>query len=189
MSWQAALSLGIPALVAVVGFLITYRNSLALSRRKDRLDRVGRQLGELYGPLFAMSSASAETWRVFRSEYRPGGGFWGKEGPPPTTEEAAAWRLWITTVFMPLNRRMRDVIVDHADLLDEERIPDLLLRVCAHVAVYEAILKQWEQGNHARHATPINFPSNELVKYSEERVQYLKKEQNRLLRQTTSGSR
>jgi hypothetical protein len=40
VSWQAALSLGIPALVAVAGYLLTYRNNLRLSERKDRLDRV-----------------------------------------------------------------------------------------------------------------------------------------------------
>jgi hypothetical protein len=184
VSWQASLSLGIPALVAVAGYLITYRNNLRLNQRKDRLDRVTRQLSDLYGPLFATASASNATWLVFRRQYRPGGSFWDKPGPPPTPEEAAAWRLWMATVFMPLNRRMRDVIVDHADLLDEERMPDLLLEVCAHVAAYEAILKHWEEGNYAQHTTPINFPADELLAYSEEHVHNLKGEQNLILQQT-----
>jgi hypothetical protein len=186
VSWQAALSLGIPALVAVAGYLITYRNNLRLNRRKDRLDRVTRQLSDLYGPLFARASASNATWLMFRQQYRPGGSFWGKPGPPPTPEEASAWRLWISTVFMPLTRQMRDVIVDHADLLDEDHVPDLLLAVCAHVAAYEALLKQWEDGNYAQHTTPINFPSRQLLAYSEERVRYLKGEQRLLLQQTAS---
>ena len=102
MSWQAALGLGIPALVAVAGFLVTYRNNLQLSQRKDRLDRINRQLSDFYGPLFATASASNACWLVFRRQYRPGGAFWDSAGPPPTSDEAAAWRLWITTVLMPL---------------------------------------------------------------------------------------
>jgi hypothetical protein len=81
VSWQVALSLGIPALVAVAGYLLTYRNNLRLSERKDRLDRVTRQLRDFYGPLFATASASKAAWLVFRSECRPGGAFWDKPGP------------------------------------------------------------------------------------------------------------
>jgi hypothetical protein len=106
MSWKAALSLGIPALVVVTGYVVTHRNNLRLSERKDRLERINRQLGELYGPLFATASASNAAWLTFRSQYRPTGAYWGGTGPKPTPEEAAAWRLWITTVFMPLNRQM-----------------------------------------------------------------------------------
>ena len=68
MSWQAALSLGIPALVAVAGYLLTYRNNLRLSERRDRLDRVSRQLTEFYGPLFATASAGNAAWALFRSQ-------------------------------------------------------------------------------------------------------------------------
>ena len=77
---------------------------------------------------------------------------------------------------------MRDVIVDHADLLDEERIPDLLLEVCAHVAAYEAILKRWEKEDYREHATPINFPSDKLRAYAGAGVRRLKSEQQQLLK-------
>jgi hypothetical protein len=189
VSWQAGLSLGIPALVAVVGYLITYRNSLRLSQRKDRLDRVTRQLSDFYGPLFATASAGKASWLVFRRQCRPGGSFWDKPGPPPTPDETAAWRLWMTTVFMPLNRRMSDAIVNHADLLDEERIPDLLLEVCAHVAGYEAVLKRWEEGDYAEHTPPINFPADELLAYAQDGVRRLKSEQQQLLKVAASGRR
>src|SRR3954454_12567147 len=80
MSWQAPLSLGIPALVAVAGYLVAYRNNLRLNERKDHLDRVTRQLSDFYGPLFATASASKAAWMVFRSLHRPGGAFWDKPG-------------------------------------------------------------------------------------------------------------
>jgi hypothetical protein len=182
MSWQAALALGIPALVAVAGYLVTYRNSLRLSERRDRLDRVNHQLSELYGPIYATVSASKAAWVVFRSQNRPGGAFWDKPGPAPTPDETAAWRRWMTAVFMPLNRRLRDVIVDHADLLDEETVPKMLLDVCAHVAAYEAVLKRWEADDYGEHTAPLNFPADELLAYAEREVRRLKSEQNHLLR-------
>jgi hypothetical protein len=48
--------------------------------RKDRLDRVNRQLSELYGPLFALDRAGYRLWQVFRS--RHGRDFWGSDAPP-----------------------------------------------------------------------------------------------------------
>jgi len=188
MSWQAALSLGIPALVAVIGYLTTQRSNLRLNERKDRLERISGQLSDLYGPLFATSTASDAAWRTFRSQYRPGGGYWGGTRPPPTPDEEAAWRLWMTTVFMPLNRQMRDAIVRGAHLLEEENVPDVLLAVCAHVSAYEAVLKRWEEGDFAVHTTPLNFPSDELRDYAGSAVRRLKLEQNRLIRQTTAHS-
>lgn len=44
MSWIAALTLAVPAVVAVVGYLLTCQNNLRLAQRKDRLDRVTGQL-------------------------------------------------------------------------------------------------------------------------------------------------
>jgi hypothetical protein len=70
--------------------------------RKDRLDRVNRQLSELYGPLYALDRAGYRLWQVFRS--RHGRDFWGSDHPP-TTVEAAARRLWMTTVFSPSTGR------------------------------------------------------------------------------------
>jgi hypothetical protein len=43
-------------LVAVAGFLVAKRNSLRLSQRKDRLDRITHQLSDFYGLLFATAS-------------------------------------------------------------------------------------------------------------------------------------
>ena len=48
MSWAAALAIGIPALVAIGGYFATYRNNLRLAARKDRLDRLNRQLEDLW---------------------------------------------------------------------------------------------------------------------------------------------
>jgi hypothetical protein len=47
---------------------------------------------------------------------------------------------------MPLNRKMRDLVVTQAHLLDQDKMPDCLLELCAHVSTYEAILGQWGGG-------------------------------------------
>jgi hypothetical protein len=181
LSWQAALALAIPALVAVVGYLLTYRNNLRLAERKDRLDRITQQLSDFYGPLFALSHANQSAWQIFRMLYRSDvAGFW--DDPQPTDDEAAAWRLWMTTVFMPLNREMRDLVVRRADLLEEPEIPGGLLDLCAHVAAYEAVLTRWQTGDFAEHRTPLNFPAESVAGYASSRFNRLKAEQNRLLR-------
>lgn len=181
MSWEAALAIGVPALVAICGYLATYRNNLRLAARNDRLARLNRQLQELYGPLLALVHAGNRSWDVFRSQYRPGGSYWGRP-PAPSEQEAHAWRLWVSTVFMPLNRQMRDAVVTHADLLVEDDVKSCLLDLCAHVAAYEAILKRWEEGDYAEHAPPLPFPREDLSAYVAEAFRQLKSDQEKLLR-------
>src|SRR3954447_9762693 len=154
----------VAAVVAVFGAIAAYANGLRLARRKDRLDRVNRQLGEFYGPLFSLSAAANRSWTEFRREHRPGGAYWD-QARPPTEDEAVVWRTWITTVFMPLNRRMRDVVVGHADLIVEDDIPQCLLDLCAHVSAYEAILAQWERDDFHENKPPLPFPRQALNDY------------------------
>jgi hypothetical protein len=170
----------VAVVVALFGAVAAYANALRLARRKDRLDRVSRQLGEFYGPLFSLSAASNRSWDEFRREHRPGGAYW-HQSPPPTADEAQAWRTWITTVFMPLNRRMRDVVVIHADLIVEDDIPQCLLDLCAHVSAYEAILAQWERGEFQENKPPLPFPRQRLNDYVGPEFRRLKTEQAGLL--------
>src|SRR3954465_6167670 len=121
MPWKDALAIGIPLLIALLGILGAYVNAVRLALQKERIERVNRQLANLYGPLLALLSAGNRSWDEFRRQYRPGGGYWD-QASPPSDAEAEAWRLWIATVFMPLNRQMRDLVVGHADLLRETEI-------------------------------------------------------------------
>ena len=125
MSAAAIATIGTTIFVAFAGFVAAYFNNLRLTRRKDQLDRVSRQLSELYGPLLALESTEQSTWRLFRERYRPSGAFWDPDDPP-SEDEARIWRLWMTTVFMPLNRKMVDVIRANGDLLAESDMPQCL---------------------------------------------------------------
>lgn len=143
-------------IVAFLGYIVKYVNDLAIARRRDRLDRVNAQLRLLYGPLFALTHATNIAWADFRKQYRPGEPYFGKS-PKPTELELEAWRLWMTNVFMPLNRRMMEAIVVNADLLDGDMPPEFQALV-AHVAAYEVTLARWEKKDFSEHLSTSAFP-------------------------------
>jgi hypothetical protein len=47
----------------------------------------------------------------------------------------------MTTVFVPVHRRMMKFVLERADLIEEREMPSCLLARCAHVNGYQAILK------------------------------------------------
>jgi hypothetical protein len=118
LDWTVVASLAVTLAVALTGFLATYFNGLRLAQRKDRLDRVNRQLSELYGPLLALVSASHHSWEAFRRHYRTTTWSYWDPKDPPNQEEEQAWRQWMRHVFMPLNERMMELVVTKADLLE-----------------------------------------------------------------------
>jgi hypothetical protein len=168
-------------LIALVGFGAKYLNDKKIAQSKGRLDRVNQQLRLLYGPLYATDQAARTVWIQFRSKYRPAQkSYWGSS-PPPTKEEAEAWRLWMTEVFMPLNLLLEKTIVENADLLIEEKIPDCLLLLGAHVSAYKAVLKKWENQDYTEHTSLVNYPWEDVCAYVETSFMSLKREQAKLL--------
>ncbi len=181
MTWAAGLTIAVSVLLAVLGYIATYTYNLKLAQRKDRLERVNKQLAEFYGPLLALSGAAQSAWEAFRQRHRPDTRSYWSNDPPPSEEEAAAWRLWMTEVFMPLNLDMVELIHKHADLLDTADMPQGLLDACAHVASYRPVMKQWEMGDYSEHTATINFPSDQVSFIAREGFNKLKAEQSVLL--------
>jgi len=180
MDWKIWLAPSVTLVVALVGFAAKYLNDIKVAQRKDRLDRINQQLKLLYGPLYATDQAGKTAWIGFRRMYRSEKeSYW--RSPPPTKEEAEAWRLWMTEVFMPLNLRLEKIIVENADLLIEERMPDSLLLLVAHVSAYKAVLKKWEKGDYSENTSVVNYPWRDVRTYVETSFLYLKQEQSRLL--------
>jgi hypothetical protein len=173
------ISLLVTILLAFVGYIVTYVNNTRLQRRKDRLDRVNQQLRELYGPLYAVVRVSDMVWTDFRSRWRPEGGSWDEQ--QMTEEEKREWRIWISEIFLPLNLRMETAIMEHADLMIEEQIPESLLVLGAHIAGYKAIVKRWELGDFSENVPNTLFPGGELLEYTGQSYQRLMAEQKRLL--------
>lgn len=188
VSWQVALTLAVPASVAILGLFAAYVTNLRLALRADQLERVNNQLSDFYGPLYAHINASNISWEAFRSVHRRGGAYWGDPHRPVSDTDAAAWRLWMSQVFMPLTRKMRDLVVNQAHLLDEDQVPPCLLTLCAHVSSYEAILAQWATEDFSQHVSPVPFPGQDLTDYVVERFLSLKSKQRHLLTHRTKSA-
>jgi hypothetical protein len=182
-------AIAIPAcvtvLVALAGYLITYNNNIRMAQRQARLDRINRQLSELYGPLFSVTHTGARVFGEFLHKYAPHGSMF-IDGVTPGDEQLKVWRLWMTTVFMPQNRHVYDLVVAKADLLIEEKMPECLLDLCAHVAAYETVKKRWEEDDFSEYTSLINYPTGPLLKYSSDSFRTLKRQQALLLAERRS---
>jgi hypothetical protein len=91
----------------------------------------------------------------------------------------------MTTVFMPMHQDMMELVLKHADLIEEPEMPMCLLALCAHVHGYQAILKEWETGELSTrredNISVVNFPGRDLAGYAATEFGRLKAEQARLL--------
>jgi hypothetical protein len=152
-----AMSITATVVLAFLGYIITYLNNLRLENRKAQIKFISDQVQNLYGPLFSLSHASREAWVSFRSRCRPVGAFFDNQSPP-NDQELDEWRLWMSNVFMPINLKMEQVIVENAHLIEGVAIPTPFLQLLAHVEVYRAVIKKWERNDFTQHTSYLNFP-------------------------------
>lgn len=153
------------------------------TNRKDQLERVNAQLRDLYGPLYALSVASEQTWTEFFKIYSPNPtGYW----PVSNQRQAERWRLWMKEVFMPLNLQMEALVLKHSDLLVDQEMPKVLLDLSAHIEGYKAIMKEWDSKEQESlmqkeaNLSIINYPLG-LSEYASKHYLELKRKQSELL--------
>ncbi|HST05370.1 MAG TPA: hypothetical protein VLQ48_11620 [Chloroflexia bacterium] len=166
--------------LALAGYMAAYLNGLRLAQRNQRLERVNKQLGDFYGPLYGLIDSETAVFKEFRNIYRPGKHFFSDEDPP-TDGDLEAWRLWMTTVFAPINNRMYELVLSQSDLLIETEMPQCLRDLCAHVVGYHLVIKKWESGDYSEKMSLLPFPRAELLQYVGDSYNALKREQARLL--------
>ena len=106
----ASASVLIAAVVFVANLVVQFRNE----RRQVALARVNAQLRELYGPLYAQYEVSETIWRALRDSGLPGREV--RRAGTATDAQRAEWRLWVQEALMPGNVKMRDAVIEHADL-------------------------------------------------------------------------
>jgi hypothetical protein len=160
--------------VAVLAFILNQRGQASQERRQANLARVNSQLRELYGPLHALVNVNERIWESLR-----------ETGLPPQAERRAdvvsnEWRRWRDRALMPANLKMRDLIIDHADLLAETVTPEPLQEFCAHVSSLEVLLFAEAEG--LREPPLIRHPGASYVTYVRDAYARLKHEQQELLR-------
>lgn len=181
--WIKVVPMIIAALVAVIGWGMTYFHKWYFENKANQLDRVNRQLKELYGPLYVRLIASQETWNAFWQNYRPAHGrnhYFGSN-VEVTDKEKAVWRNWMTNVFEPMNAKTEEVILSNIDLLEGNEIPEAFIDALAHIAAYKAVLADWEKGDFSTHVSVNNWPSRSLLEAVEPEYELLKEKQSKLL--------
>ena len=145
----ALLGIAVSILVATFGWFVAYASKRKHDSRLAQLERVNRQLRELYGPLYIGLSAANRTWEAFWEKHRPAHGEDYYFGPSVevTKEEKKVWRNWVENVFEPMNAKAEEVLTNNIDLLDSDDIPDAFIDALAHIASYRAVLAQWKESN------------------------------------------
>lgn len=151
-------TLWIPLLVAFLGYLLTYSNNVRMEDRKTRLKYLSDQLQVLYGPLFSLSHASHQAWGELTKILRPHSGVLFDESHPLSEAELEKWRLWMTTVFQPLNLRMEEAIINNAHLIVGSDMPVPFQDFLAHVEAYRAVIRQWEVNDFSQHTASLPYP-------------------------------
>lgn len=138
--------------------LFFHRANLKLAKRNEKLDRLNRQLGDLYGPLRMLRYAGETGFRTFKAKYFPNRPelFW--QGVEPSEEDYAAWRVWLKHTLMPVNKQIENLLLEHGDLIDGTEIPQPVLDFFAHVSTLEAVIAQWDQGNFKDFKSGIQYP-------------------------------
>lgn len=172
------ISLIVTVALAFTGYLATYWNSLQMAKRKDRLDLVNRRLNEFYGPMYVACRAGEIAYQALLQKMGKPAVF--RMGETPTQEAIDEWRVWLETVFEPLNDFREDLIMKNAHLIREQEMPDCLMKFVTHVSTLKAVQKKWAMGDFSEYAALIPFPAD-LVTYAAESYQELKAEQLELV--------
>lgn len=169
-------------LVATLGAVLAHFSSQRLARRTAQLSRINQQLSDLYGPMFATLESNKTAYRAFLRLHRGGAEkFHDPTLEVPSEELKAIWRIWVAEIIQPGNRRVAELVKTQAHLLIDDEIPVPLLKFCAHVASWDAVIRQWEQGDVDQSWSGIPHPGAEVDDYARRSLKLLKVEQQKLL--------
>jgi hypothetical protein len=165
--------------LALAGYFGTYLNNLRIAQRKDRLDRIDRQLSGFYGPLLALTTAHGRVIERFVEMYQ-------QRATQPALRDGMQvagediFKLWWDEVFLPLALQMLDILINRTDLIRESKMPEVLLLACATLESRRAALAQWEQGDLTAMGWVPGLPYD-LATYAADGFAALKLEQAQLL--------
>ena len=183
--WLQVFPVIVAALIAVGGWVFTYLHGFSLSRRNAKLERINRQLRELYGPLYASVKASAQTWEAFVESHWPGHGetayFADGDSSKLTEVEKQRWVTWMKYVYQPMNEKTAELILENVDLIEGKDMPQSFLDAIAHINAYHAVLAQWEVGDFSEYTSVNNWPYQELMNDVKPVFKKLRREQVELL--------
>jgi len=170
-------ALVIPIVVALLGYWITRRNQLELSRWRERLDLINNRLNKFYGPLYVQSEVGYGAYKTLIDKMGGEAAFRQEPMDPAVLHE---WQVWVENIFLPLNQASEDLIIQNAHLIREEEFPESLLLFAMHAAAYKAMAAKWKQGDFTEYLPKIDYPV-ELGDYAARSYRELKHEQLQLI--------
>ena len=181
MDLTTLLPLIISVLLALGGYLFTYFYGKRQEQRKNRLERINRQLDELYGPLLAIVQSSQQAWESFIAKHKNNPKFYKKEHNP-TPEQVAEFHKWMATVFMPNNEKLYGIIINNTSLMIEDKIPKVLLDLYAHIMEFKINFSEREDEHAEVAESTRKYHGKALLQYCEEKFRELKTEQLQLIK-------
>lgn len=161
--------------LAFTGYLATYAINLRIARRRERLDLVTRQIAELYGPLYILTTTTGRAYsdlvrKLGRTDTDP------DLRLPLKSSDFREWRLWMTHVLMPLNERCEEILLKNAFLFREEGVPDCILRFITHVEAFKPVIQKWKESDFSEEESVADFPVD-LLDWAQKGYEELKREQ------------
>ncbi|MBD1865698.1 MULTISPECIES: hypothetical protein [Trichocoleus] len=189
----------IVALLSISATLLGILWQVQAKRMDERfaahLKRIDKQLSDLYGPLYALFESGDKQWRAFLKEFSNCAdpeflGFFPidneKEFEPPSKEQLRIFRLWTENIFVQTDIRMEEIIINHAELLVGEKMPEPFLDFCVHVSSIRASVAEWKSSEFdledwRKHLAIFPHPAGALHDYIKASFEVLKKEQSLLL--------
>lgn len=174
-------SLVLPVLLALFGYFFTYFYGKRQEQRKNRLERINRQLDELYGPLLAIVQTNQQAWDSFLSNHNDNPDFY-KEKENPSPEDISEFHNWMGTVFMPNNEELHYIIVDNTSLLIENEMPQVLLELLAHIMEFRINFNARKETHSEVVESVSKYPGKDLLAYCIKSFRKLKTEQIRIIK-------
>lgn len=162
-------------LLAFFGYIITYLNDKRIHRREEELKLINARLEKFYGPLYFSTIAGEKAYKALLTKL-------GRSmvNDNPTNEELEEWRDWVTHIFMPNDRKQRDIIYNYGYLIVEDQPPQCFIDFVRHVSECEAILVKWSKADFTENFPSVDYPA-EMQDYIYETYSRLKKEQIQLI--------
>ncbi|WP_203182413.1 hypothetical protein [Streptomyces pratensis] len=174
-------------LIAIMAYWLNQRGEARRSQREARIDQVGNQLKDLYGPLLVLAETNEKAWTEYSSKHILPAGV-GSSGILLSELEEVRWRTWVEAVFAPTAQKMREIITTRGDLIIGGEMPPVVLEFCAHAATYDALLANWNGAGPSK-STLIRHPGSRFLSYVRESYESLKVEQALLLKAARGGNR
>ncbi|CAG4911675.1 hypothetical protein [Paraburkholderia saeva] len=154
----------IATVLALIPAIATYVATSIDKVRSAKLEYVNKQIEHLYGPLYALTQADDKAWHQFIKTFSSiDRRYFFDTRNPPTIEQTDAWRVWMKTVFQPLNVKMEDAIVGNSQLVIGDKLSPVFQDLITQTEAYKAVIGSWKDADRADKTKYLSPESNTVL--------------------------